>query len=101
MAPEEMKTTELGLSSPAVFLTAYPNPFAGNNTIRYRIESTSAVTIAIYDLKGELVKVLVNQTQEPGVYSVQWIPGQIANGTYFVRAMTNGMTRQSITLIKH
>jgi hypothetical protein len=101
MPPEESGTTELGLSSPAIFLTAYPNPFVDNNTIRYHVETTSMVTIAIYDLKGDLIKVLVNQTQEPGVYSVQWIPGQIAKGTYFIRAITNGTPRQSITLIKN
>ncbi|HXB32609.1 MAG TPA: DUF4331 family protein, partial [Puia sp.] len=95
------KSTELGLSSPAIFLTAYPNPFVDNNTIRYRVESTSAVTIAVYDLKGDLITVLVNQTQEAGVYSVQWIPGKIAKGTYFVRAITNGVARQSISLIKN
>jgi hypothetical protein len=101
MATDETKSTELGLSSPAIFLTAYPNPFVDNNTIRYRVESTSAVTIAVYDLNGQLIKVLVNQTQEAGVYSVQWTPGKIAKGTYFVRAITNGIARQSISLIKN
>jgi len=99
---EEMKApAEMGLSSPAIFLTAYPNPFVDNNTIRYRVESTSAVIIAVYDLKGDLIKVLVNQTQDPGVYSVQWTPGNIAKGTYFIRAITNGVARQSITLLKN
>jgi flagellar hook assembly protein FlgD len=91
----------LGLSSPSIFLTAYPNPFVDNNTIRYRVESTSAVTIAVYDAKGQLIKVLVNQTQAAGVYSVQWLPGNIAKGIYFVRAITNGTAIQSVSLIKN
>jgi hypothetical protein len=32
---------------------------------------------------------------------VQWNPGKIAKGTYFVRAITNGVVTQSISLIKN
>ena len=94
-APEKLE-----ISSPDIFITASPNPFVDNNTIRYHVETPSNVTIAVFDSKGALVKMLVNQRQDAGVYSVQWNPGNIAKGTYFVQALTNGTVKQSISLIK-
>ena len=91
---------KLAISSPDIFLTASPNPFVDNNTLRYRVETPSKITIAVFDARGELVKILVNQRQEAGIYSIQWNPGNIAKGTYFVQAMTNGTLRQSISLVK-
>jgi hypothetical protein len=92
--------TKLDLAAPDIFLTASPNPFVDNNTIRYRVESPSFVTIAIYDARGAIIKVLVNQNQDAGVYSVQWNAGNIAKGAYFVQALTNGSVKQSLSLIK-
>ena len=92
--------TKLDMAAPDIFLNASPNPFVDNNTIRYRVESPSLVTIAVYDATGRLVKMLVNQRQDAGVYSVQWYPGNIAKGTYFVQALRDGVARQTISLIK-
>jgi len=91
---------KLEISSPDIFLTASPNPFVNNNTIRYRVEIASNVTIAVYDSRGGLVKMLVNQRQDAGIYSVQWAAGNITKGTYFIQALTNGSVKQSISLIK-
>jgi hypothetical protein len=92
--------TKLDLAAPDIFLTASPNPFVDNNTIRYRVETASMVTIAVYDAAGHMIKLLVNQHQEAGVYSVPWNPGNIAKGTYFVQALRDGSARQTISLIK-
>jgi hypothetical protein len=97
---ETLPMTKLDMASPDIFLSSSPNPFVDNNIIRYRVESPAQVTIAVYDAAGHLVKVLVNQRQEAGVYSVQWNPGNIARGTYFVQALRNGAARQTIRLIK-
>ncbi len=55
----------------------YPNPFNPETTIRYHVArskdcSSCLVRLEIYNLLGELVRVLVNETQEPGVYTVIW-----------------------------
>lgn len=92
---------KLGIATPDMFITAAPNPFASSNTIRYRLESASTISIGVYDARGALIKMLVNQYQDAGTYSVVWNPGAIAKGTYFVQALQNGVARQSITLIKN
>jgi hypothetical protein len=105
-APPRMETpgarseSALALSAPEVFVTATPNPVADNNTIRYRVTSSSKVTIAIYDVNGKQVKLLVNKQHEPGTYSFQWKTNELGKGAYFVNTTVNGRVLNSIQLIK-
>jgi len=92
--------SKLDFASPELFLESSPNPFVDNNTIRYRVQAPSMITIAVYDVNGELVKILVNQKQEAGFYTVQWNAGNVAKGTYFIQALRNGTARQTISLVK-
>jgi len=98
--PGVKSESSLGLSSPEVFVTATPNPVADNNTIRYRVTSSSKVTIAVYDATGKQVKVLVNRQHEPGTYSLQWQTNELGKGAYFVNTMINGSVLNSIQLVK-
>lgn len=50
----------------------YPNPFNPTTTITYRIGSQVPVSLRIYNVLGELVKVLVSEAQNAGTYSVNW-----------------------------
>ena len=50
----------------------YPNPFNPLTTLRYDIPDDGFVNIAIYDLKGKMVKKLVNSFRSAGDQSVQW-----------------------------
>jgi hypothetical protein len=92
--------TELKMAAPDVFITATPNPFISSNIVRYRVEIPSQVTIGVYDVNGHLVKILVNQNQDAGVYTIQWNGGNLAKGTYFVQILRNGNARQTVSLIK-
>jgi hypothetical protein len=55
-------------------LANYPNPFNPSTKIPYRLKEAGYVKLYVYDLKGELVKVLVNQWQEKGFYEVVFHP---------------------------
>ena len=68
-----------------------PNPFNSTTEIRYSLPSGMDlyhVTIKIYDIRGRLVTVLVDQPQSPGVHSVKWSGldlhnSPVASGVYF------------------
>jgi len=90
----------IGLSSPNVIMTTYPNPFTGGNTIQYHVETTTQVVISLYDINGRLVKTLVNQQQAPGDYTVEWNGSGLGEGTYFARAIQAGNMQQSLKLVK-
>ena len=78
---EEINVTITGLSEhpPIGFdsyalLSNYPNPFNPSTIIPYRLKEGGYVKLYIYDMKGELVKTLVNQWQSSGYYEVVFHP---------------------------
>jgi len=50
----------------------YPNPFNPTTKIGYKLKERGYVKLYVYDVKGELLEVLVNQTQESGYYEVEF-----------------------------
>jgi hypothetical protein len=50
----------------------YPNPFNPSTTIRYSLKEAGPVSIEIYNLKGQLVRTLVNEVKESGSHSAIW-----------------------------
>jgi photosystem II stability/assembly factor-like uncharacterized protein len=50
----------------------YPNPFNPQTTIEYTIAATTPVKLKIYNLLGDEVKMLVDDTQHPGKYQIRW-----------------------------
>jgi hypothetical protein len=50
----------------------YPNPFNPSTKIGYKLKERGYVKLYVYDIKGELVSVLVNEVQEAGYYEVEF-----------------------------
>jgi hypothetical protein len=50
----------------------YPNPFNPSPKIGYKLKERGYVKLYVYDIKGELVWVLVNEVQEAGYYEVEF-----------------------------
>ena len=74
-----------------------PNPFTAETSIRYQIDSGSAVTLAVYDISGALVRVLKTGRVEAGAYQANWDGRdrdgrRVANGVYFYRLKTGTLT---------
>jgi hypothetical protein len=55
-------------------LNNYPNPFNPSTKISYRLKESGYVKLLIYDIKGELMRVLVNEYQSAGYYEVEFSP---------------------------
>jgi hypothetical protein len=62
--------------------TNYPNPFNPTTTISFDIPEQSPVELVIYDIQGEKVVTLVNETLDPGSYSIEFNAGNLPSGTY-------------------
>jgi hypothetical protein len=67
----------------------YPNPFNPSTKIGYKLKERAYVKMYVYDIKGELVSVLVNQTQESGYYEVDFNAGSSHSGE--VRNLASGV----------
>jgi hypothetical protein len=50
----------------------YPNPFNPRTTISYSLKESTPVRIDIFNLKGQLVKTLENDTKAAGSHSIVW-----------------------------
>ena len=50
----------------------YPNPFNPTTTITYDVPEETNVQIRIYDIRGQLVRVLTDENHAPGQYQIVW-----------------------------
>lgn len=58
----------------------YPNPFNPSTTIAFDIHENTNVLLEVYNVKGQLVKTLVNKHFDRGQHTVTW-DGKNDNGT--------------------
>ncbi len=63
----------------------YPNPFNPSTTIKFFIETTSEVSLIVFDVLGNEVAQLVNRTLERGNYNVQFTQNNLSSGVYFYK----------------
>ena len=108
------KTTEIELkfeeavAIPACFqlLSNYANPFNASTAIPYYVDKQSKVTIEIFNILGEHIVTLVDQTILPGKYLLQWdgkdrFGSQVNSGVYICKASASSGTQKiKITYLK-
>ncbi len=86
----------------------YPNPFNPMTVITYAIPNHEAgsmnqelVTLKVFNLLGQEVATLVNETQPPGNYSVQWNSSNNPSGMYFYKLQAgNNIETKKLLLLK-
>ncbi len=67
-----------------------PNPFGARTTIQYMVAAESPVALTVFNVNGERVRSLVQETQGPGIYTANWngkddAGRTVAAGVYFCR----------------
>lgn len=83
-------------------LDIYPNPFNAQTTIALNIPFSSEVRLNIYNIRGQRVKTLCNQTAFKGSRTLIWDGRNnayqpVSSGIYFVRAqITNNRSRETL-----
>lgn len=82
----------------------YPNPFNQNTVIQYSLPKSSKVELVIYNLLGQKVRSLINQTQTAGYKIVFWDgkndKGEnVASGVYFYKLQYGDLKQTKKMLI--
>ncbi len=63
----------------------FPNPFSQSTTLRYSLPQSMDVRLAIYDILGREVAVLVDTRQEAGIHTAAFDAGNLPAGIYLAR----------------
>jgi len=85
----------------------YPNPFNPVTTIKYSLPKAGHLQLSIYNVRGQLVKTLINGPRPAGAnQTIIWdgtdnLGSAVASGVYFYEARAGGDVRiGKITLLK-
>jgi hypothetical protein len=70
---------EVGIPRAFALGQNFPNPFNPSTTIKFSVEGAGRVALKVYDLRGRLVRTLVDDRMEGGEHAVQW-DGTADNG---------------------
>ena len=94
--PSGINTDEktINISEYITLSQCYPNPFNQNTTIPYILHTDGNITLNIYDLRGRLVKKVVDCFQKEGDYSAEWDGSdsnsqKVQSGLYFYEVKIN------------
>ena len=109
LAPVEATSVEQRIDTPVpdhfALSQNHPNPFNPTTTIHYSLPEAVHVTLQIINMRGEVVRTLVNKVQSAQVHSVAWngkdSRGQtLPSGLYLYRLQAGefSQTRQMMLL---
>ena len=76
-------------------LQNFPNPFSEETRINFELTQDAKVSLLVYDMSGQIVKVLLDENKNPGEYSISWdgtntAGGFVENGIYVYNYILNG-----------
>ena len=86
---------ELVSRIPIRFLRNYPNPFNPETTISFELNQRGRTEVEVYNIKGQLVRVLLDDMLDIGSHTIVWngrnesnVP--VSSGVYLYRVSFNG-----------
>ena len=89
-APVEITVSQVAIPSRFFLEQNFPNPFNPLTCIRYGLPEETDVKIQIFNMRGELVRTLVDTRQRAGEYDLSWDTRsdagiKLPSGLYFYR----------------
>jgi len=107
-APEPDPDVTSPTQAPAVFRFegASPNPFNPLTTISFELAAGASVTLSVYNVRGQLVRELLDESLPAGPHAVQWNGvdhrgRQLASGVYYARILAGGLeATRRLTLVR-
>ncbi len=87
-------------------VTAAPNPLNPSTELKFTTSRAGRVTLRIFDLEGQLVKVLTDEEMSAGPHALRWdgsdaAGGRVSSGVYFVRlSASEGEAVRIVTVVK-
>jgi hypothetical protein len=93
-----------GVPTSAVLHQNFPNPFNPTTTIRFDLNRGGKVLLDIFNVRGQNVRTLIDETRPAGFWSVEWdglnnsgVP--VGSGVYLYRLTAPGISQAQKMLI--
>jgi len=97
VVPADASDTDTTIPKPEIKMLSqnYPNPFNPSTTIRFNLPNPGNVKLSVYNVKGQLVKTLIDGFMNRDMHEVVWNGDDdnnrsVASGVYFYRLEANG-----------
>lgn len=71
---------------------AFPNPFNPETTIQFDLPNAAEVRLEVFDILGQSIEILVDESRAAGSYSEKFIAADLASGVYIYRLTAAGRT---------
>jgi hypothetical protein len=78
----------------------YPNPSNPRSKIDFELPVDGRVSIRLYNLLGEEVSTVLDETREAGYYSAEFDGSMLASGVYFYRIYAEGKSERFTKTMK-
>jgi len=98
--------TVTGTSAPTSFSFApgFPNPFVTETQLQYSLPTAGMVRVTVHDLRGRLMRNLVDERESRGTHAAFWDGrndqgGRVAAGVYYARISYAGSVRTQKILV--
>jgi len=98
--------TSVELPANVLSVSNFPNPFNPSTTIKMNLPKTGDVSLKVFNVRGELVRTLVDGQMTAGEHSIIWdgktdSGNQTASGVYFYETRANGEVKiNKMALVK-
>jgi hypothetical protein len=88
--PLAVKKIDLRLPVKFQLLQNYPNPFNPTTVISYQLAVSSPVELSVFNLAGQRIVILVDETQPAGIHQIEFDASRLASGVYLYRLEAGG-----------
>ncbi|RJP74306.1 MAG: T9SS C-terminal target domain-containing protein [Ignavibacteriales bacterium] len=76
----------------------FPNPFNSQTKITFTIPKSECVSVALYNIQGEVVQQIIDEERSAGEHSLEIYSDNLPSGVYFLR-MIAGLFSKSIKVV--
>ena len=80
--------------------TGYPNPFSGSAILTYSLPESGMVKISVYNMIGEQVSELANESMDAGKHTVNFSQENLPQGIYSFRLEFTGTDKSQNLVLK-
>lgn len=77
----------------------YPNPFNAQTRVRYQVPRPGPVSLALHDVMGRKVRVLVDRFHEPGTFELNLLLNELPSGVYLCRLTAPGVALTKMLVV--